>query len=335
MDEPTKICSRCPEGQNVYPVSQFFKNNANKDGLFAYCKACHAKAEARPERVAQRKAYKALYHELHAEKINARSVQWGKDHPERMNAKNKRSYKKRIAEQVAAGERDTPRVYQDLTHTLATGRKACSRCEMVKPLADFYEWKRSTDGVQSECKACHDDRSQPMYPRDESIVEKTCTQCAHTKPASEFYDNPYVHCGMHAACKVCTNAANDAWAAANPEKHKAIANGYARKARQDPQRGPIIRARLHRRRALLKHATIIDEVIDSAVLYVRDKGICSLCNTYVPKGLKWPEPMAATMDHIIPLTKGGEHSWKNVALAHFICNTRKNNRIQTQQMRLF
>lgn len=73
--EPTKICNRCPEVDNVKPLSQFFKNAAAKDGLMNYCKACHAKAEARPERVAKRKAYKAQYHIDNAEKINARSVQ--------------------------------------------------------------------------------------------------------------------------------------------------------------------------------------------------------------------------------------------------------------------
>jgi hypothetical protein len=89
--ELTKICTRCPEGQNVKPLSAFFQNKGYKDGLYPYCKACHKAAEARPERVAKRKAYKAQYHAEHADTINARSVQWGKDHPEQMRAKNKKS----------------------------------------------------------------------------------------------------------------------------------------------------------------------------------------------------------------------------------------------------
>ena len=69
--------------------------------------------------------------------------------------------------------------------------------------------------------------------------------------------------------------------------------------------------------------------ISLAVLYKRDKGICHLCGTlcdwndYSIKedgsfkvGDNYP-----TRDHLIPKSKGGEHSYENIALAHFRCNT--------------
>jgi 5-methylcytosine-specific restriction endonuclease McrA len=87
----TKVCSRCPEDQNVKLRTEFFKNKGYKDRLYPYCKACHKQAEARPERVTKRKAYKAAYHIEHADKINARSTQWAKDNPERFSARQKRS----------------------------------------------------------------------------------------------------------------------------------------------------------------------------------------------------------------------------------------------------
>ena len=331
----TKICTKCPEGDNVKPITEFYKHGGYKDGLSAHCKTCHKKAEARPERVANRKAYQVAYHVKNAEKINARTLQWQKDNPERANAKSRRSKKKRLLEQVAAGLREMPAKRRDRKQALVAGEKECSQCEVMKLLEEFYDWERSPDGKQSECKDCHDGRSQPIYSRDESIIEKECTKCGETKIATEFYDNAYIKCGMRSECKTCTDAKNNEWATAHPDEHKAIANGYAHRARQDPEKGPLIRARSHVRRAQIKQAPIIDPVIDIAVLYIRDKGICSLCHKTVKQALHWPDPMSATMDHIIPLTKGGEHSWKNVALAHFICNTRKNNRIQTQQLRLF
>ena len=38
-----------------------------------------------------------------------------------------------------------------------------------------------------------------------------------------------------------------------------------------------------------------------------------------------PEPLAATLDHIVPLSCGGEHSEANVQLAHFLCNSTKSD----------
>lgn len=35
----------------------------------------------------------------------------------------------------------------------------------------------------------------------------------------------------------------------------------------------------------------------------------------------------ATIDHIIPLSKGGTHTYNNVQLAHYICNSKKSDKI--------
>lgn len=242
MDEliKTKKCSRCPEGENIKPVSQFFKNKDAKDGLFSWCKTCHAKAEARPERVAKRKAYKAQYHLDHAEAINAKTLKWQKDNPEKANAKNKRSKKKRQAERIAAGEIAAPKKYRNRLESLTAGEKDCSQCEVVKPLSEFYAWAQSPDGVQAECKDCHDGRSRPIYSRDASILEKECSECGITKVSAEFYDNPYVKSGIRAACKTCTDARNIAWAQANPEKRKLIANRSFRRILLDPVKKALI-----------------------------------------------------------------------------------------------
>lgn len=34
-------------------------------------------------------------------------------------------------------------------------------------------------------------------------------------------------------------------------------------------------------------------------------------------------PMYPSIDHIVPMSKGGGHVWENVQVAHIICNTEK------------
>ena len=52
----------------------------------------------------------------------------------------------------------------------------------------------------------------------------------------------------------------------------------------------------------------------------RDNWICNICGNIVDKELKYPNPMSASLDHIIPLSKGGEHNENNVHISHLYCN---------------
>lgn len=59
--------------------------------------------------------------------------------------------------------------------------------------------------------------------------------------------------------------------------------------------------------------------------------ICALCGKPVDKKLKYPHPMCATVDHIIPVSKGGHpSSIDNLQLAHFSCNRQKWDRVQAE-----
>ena len=61
--------------------------------------------------------------------------------------------------------------------------------------------------------------------------------------------------------------------------------------------------------------------------------ICALCGKPVNKTLKYPDPMSATVDHIIPLDRGGHPSdLDNLQLAHLKCNRDKSNRMETKSV---
>lgn len=58
------------------------------------------------------------------------------------------------------------------------------------------------------------------------------------------------------------------------------------------------------------------------------QNICAICGKPVDKSLKYGDPMAPTIDHIIPVAKGGHPSdISNLQLTHWICNRQKSDKI--------
>ena len=102
-----------------------------------------------------------------------------------------------------------------------------------------------------------------------------------------------------------------------------------------------------KRRKRLKKNGKIEWDISLDKLINRDKNICHICGEqcegddyttteegYFIAGERYP-----SIDHVIPVAKGGTHTWKNVKLAHRGCNNIKNDKIiyeeTTGQLRLF
>lgn len=89
------------------------------------------------------------------------------------------------------------------------------------------------------------------------------------------------------------------------------------------------------RRAKKKDAYVSH--VSEIEIYERDNWTCQLCGKRVNRKLISPHPMSATIDHIIPLAKGGTHEPKNAQLAHRICNCKKSDGVgpNGDQLRLF
>ncbi|MEV8548326.1 HNH endonuclease signature motif containing protein [Streptomyces glaucescens] len=83
----------------------------------------------------------------------------------------------------------------------------------------------------------------------------------------------------------------------------------------------------NRRRRAAKHGGL-SEPYSLAEIAVRDGFRCGLCGDEVPMTVQVPSPLAPTIDHIMPLSKGGDDTRTNVQLAHFRCNSVKGNRVQ-------
>jgi 5-methylcytosine-specific restriction endonuclease McrA len=83
-------------------------------------------------------------------------------------------------------------------------------------------------------------------------------------------------------------------------------------------------AKNRRRRAAKRGGA--SEPYTLAEIAKRDQGRCQLCGGQVPMVVKVPELLAPTIDHIVPVSKGGDDTRANVQLAHFVCNSRKGAR---------
>lgn len=77
-------------------------------------------------------------------------------------------------------------------------------------------------------------------------------------------------------------------------------------------------------RARKRGATV--ERVDRTKVYKRDKWICQICYEPVDPTLRFPDPGSPELDHIIPISLGGPHSYKNTQLAHRFCNQSKSDR---------
>lgn len=163
------------------------------------------------------------------------------------------------------------------------------------------------------------------------ITEKACSGCGDTKPVSEFYARPDSPGRYRARCKRCMAgdnkrhyenggaAARQAWAEANREKVNAWSRRYYRANR-------VAHAALTDRHRALKYSTQT-EVIRSTDIFERDEWVCGICGGAVDRTVRHPDPWSASLDHIIPLSKGGTHTRENVQLAHFRCNVRKSAKV--------
>ena len=62
------------------------------------------------------------------------------------------------------------------------------------------------------------------------------------------------------------------------------------------------------------------------------QSVCAICGRPVDKSLSYPHPMSATIDHIIPIAKGGHPSdLDNLQLAHWTCNRQKADKLDLNE----
>lgn len=196
---------------------------------------------------------------------------------------------------------------------------------------------------------------------------KVCLGCEVAKPLEAFHKCKTVRDGRKSRCAECCRAESREWRSKNPDKQKAAvdswrarnAERYAelkresdrkyrvdnlekiraqREARRDELSAMLtewkrnnrekVRDYERRRRAAIRGSRI--EEVDLELAWLESSGVCGICATGMDRSIPWPHPEFPSLDHIIPLARGGGHIQENVRYVHLRCNIRKNDRLDAE-----
>ena len=225
--------------------------------------------------------------------------------------------------------------------------KECSRCHLPKPLDQFSRRASARDGRTSACKACINGdesyrkhrQSKRLERRDQALAwqaaheerykrgQKAWRGTHRTRLSARATERRHEHPEAFRAKRRTRYAAN-APALRQKERDRRVRRGEQGLAKERRYRkskyadDPAYKSRILdscARRTARKRNAPVYETVKLSVLYARDQGRCGLCLLPVT----WK---TASIDHIVPLSEQGEHSYRNTQLAHRRCNARKGNR---------
>lgn len=156
---------------------------------------------------------------------------------------------------------------------------------------------------QARCLDCRRASPAPKYrPRPRRSVE--CRHCGQDIPAERNANSIY-------CSPLCKVRAVNARRADVPRRQK---------------RSPEFERRKNARRRQLAPVRSIDRL----AIYERDGWRCGICSDPVDPDAKWPDRMSASLDHVVPVARGGLHVVENLQLAHLRCNARKGARVDSE-----
>lgn len=153
---------------------------------------------------------------------------------------------------------------------------------------------------------------------------KTCSDRCH---ARYYRGNP-----TEVACKQCgrmfepVNGNETCSEECRQKRDRAIGRAYhAKRMKEDPvYRAKMVSAYVARRQ---KRKASPDRFVVYDHIYERDNFTCRLCGKPIDMTQKWPHPSSPSIDHIVPLSLGGDHTYENCQAAHLHCNLKKQNKV--------
>ena len=210
-------------------------------------------------------------------------------------------------------------VFERTADFIKTGNLICRKCEHEKALARQAE-RRMIRKVEAERKRTERETERLLRP-PKNYYEKTrnefldrvgtCKVCGKSYRVRDYVES----CGLKYARDggYCSAECRDVRA-------KEIVR-ISHKGRQDSHRSRA-------RRFGCKH----DSSITLKKLVERDGLRCAICgemcNWNDHSWSRYSGPTYPSIDHIVPMSKGGGHTWDNVQVTHIICNSLKGDKLE-------
>ncbi|MGF2208968.1 HNH endonuclease [Streptomyces albidoflavus] len=89
--------------------------------------------------------------------------------------------------------------------------------------------------------------------------------------------------------------------------------------------GPYVQARRAAK------AGVTADSFTASEIFERDGFVCWICGTEALADVPKNHPQRATLEHVVPLSRGGAHTRANVRCAHLLCNLRKGGKVLPDQ----
>lgn len=190
--------------------------------------------------------------------------------------------------------------------------KTCTKCGNSLPqTADFFSRQRDgRHGLRADCKQCHG--AQNRAAQHKRYAVQRAERIAHPAPVDTSAWGACPYCGDLMRPRRVQCGKLECHRMYQAQRCRSFTADYAK--RYPDKR----RAGRRRRRALERGCET--EMVSPLEIYERDEWLCRLCGGPVPKDARFPDRLSATLDHIVPLSRGGSHTKANLQLAHLSCN---------------
>lgn len=210
--------------------------------------------------------------------------------------------------------------------------KICTKCNEYKNINDFRKHKRRKDGHSSSCRSCDTERDKLYYAKNKSnILEKQKEFRENNKDIvaerkkREYENNKERYAERnklwHNENKERVNENSRNWSKRNKKKR-----AEHRKKWRMNNKDKIYSYGLKRRSYKQKVSFVTHERIE---ILERYNYTCQCCGIRVHDRSTghWNTPDKAHIDHIIPVSKGGNSELDNLQLLCRTCNLSKSDKI--------